>query len=76
MAVLVDGINPFCIKAGRAPNDPVHLVTLGEKKFSQIGTILTGDASDKSALGGHLCNSTPAPKVVQFDKSKLQLPCE
>ena len=76
MAVLIDGIDSLGVKAGRAPNDPVDLVTLGEKKFSQIGTILTGDASDKSALGGHLCNSTPAPKVVQFDKLKLQLPCE
>jgi hypothetical protein len=34
MAVLVDGINPFCIKAGGAPNDPVDLVALGKKKFS------------------------------------------
>jgi hypothetical protein len=53
MAVLVDGIDSFGVKTGRAPDDPVDLVTLGEKKFSQIGTVLAGDSSDESALVGH-----------------------
>jgi len=45
MAVLADGIDSLGVKAGRAPNDPVNLVTFGEKKLSQIGTVLSCDAS-------------------------------
>jgi hypothetical protein len=53
MAVLVDGINPFCIKAGRAPNDSVDLISLRKKKFSQIGTVLAGNTSDQSTPSRH-----------------------
>jgi hypothetical protein len=49
MAVLVDGINPFCIKTGRAPNDSVDLISLRKKKFSKIRTVLSSDASDQCA---------------------------
>jgi hypothetical protein len=53
VTVFVDGIDSLGVKAGRAPNDPVDLVTLGEKKFSQIGTVLAGDSGNQSALVGH-----------------------
>ena len=45
MAVLVDGIDSLSVKARGAPNDSVDLIPLGEKKFSQIGTILSCDVS-------------------------------
>ena len=45
MAVLVDGIDSLGVKARGAPNDSVDLIPLGEKKFSQIRTILSCDAS-------------------------------
>ena len=68
MAVLVDGIDPLGIEAGRAPDDSVNLVPLGQKKFSQIGTILSGDAGDQSAFRDHFYNSSLTLRVVQFDK--------
>jgi hypothetical protein len=68
VTVFVDRIDSLGVKAGRAPYDPVDLVTLGEKKFSQIGTVLAGDASDESTPVGHEDYSISALKVAQFDK--------
>ena len=44
--ILVDRINSLCVEAGGAPDDSVGLIPLGQQKFSQIGSILTGDAGD------------------------------
>jgi hypothetical protein len=45
MVLLADGIDSLGVKAGGAPDDSVDLVALGKKNFSQIGTVLSCDAS-------------------------------
>lgn len=46
VTILVDRINSLCVEAGGAPDDSVDLIPLGQQMFSQIGSILTGDAGD------------------------------
>jgi hypothetical protein len=45
MALLADGIDSLGVKAGRAPDDSVDLVPLGQRQFSEIGPVLSRDAS-------------------------------
>ena len=45
VALLADGIDSRCVKAGGAPDDSVDLVALGKRQFSEIGPVLSRDAS-------------------------------
>ena len=48
MGVLIDVIDAGGIEGRGAANDAVDLVTLGKKEFCEVGTVLSGDASNKS----------------------------
>jgi hypothetical protein len=45
--VLVQVVNPLCIKEGRAAFDTVYNIIFGEQEFGKIGSVLSCDASDK-----------------------------
>lgn len=45
--ILIEVIDAGRVEGARPSNDPVHLVTLGDKEVGQIGAILTSDARDK-----------------------------
>src|SRR6056297_1304186 len=48
--ILVDMVDPLGVEQRRTALDPVHLVTLFQKEFSKVGTILPGDSGDEGAL--------------------------
>ena len=44
----VDRIQPVSVKGGRAPDDAVDLIFLGQEEFRQKGAVLAGYAGDES----------------------------
>jgi hypothetical protein len=44
--ILIEMVNPVGVEKRRAPLEAMHLVTLFQKEFSEIGAILSGDAGD------------------------------
>ncbi len=51
MRILVDMVDPFGIKQGRAPFDTVHDVALLEQVFCEISAVLAGYAGDEGGFG-------------------------
>jgi len=49
--VLVDVVYPLCVERAGPALDAVHDVAFFQKKFSQVGAVLAGDAGDQSNLG-------------------------
>lgn len=47
MGIMVEVIDPLCIERGRSTDDAVNLVSFSQEKLGQVGTILTGDASNQ-----------------------------
>jgi len=39
-------INPLGVECAGSPDQPMDVVSLGEQKFSKIGSILAGNAGD------------------------------
>lgn len=46
----VDVIDPLGVEVGGTPNEAVHFVAFVEEEFSEVGTILAGDAGDQCDL--------------------------
>ena len=46
--VLIEMVDPLGVEQGSAPLDAVHLVTLVQEKFRQVGPVLAGDSGDQS----------------------------
>jgi hypothetical protein len=47
MRILVDVIDTLSIEKRSAAFDAVNLVTFSEKKFREVGAVLSGDAGDE-----------------------------
>jgi hypothetical protein len=52
VGILIDVVDALSVEGTGAPDDAVDLVSLRKKKFSKVGTILSGDAGNKSAFHG------------------------
>lgn len=50
VGVDVDVIDPLGVEVGGAANEAVHLIAFVEEEFSEVGTILAGDAGDQCYL--------------------------
>ena len=50
MRSLIEMIDPGGVEQGRTALDSMHLIALLQQKFSQIGSILTGNAGDQGLL--------------------------
>ncbi len=50
--VLVDVVEAPGVERGRPADEAVHLVSLGEQQFGEVGAVLTGDARDQRPGSG------------------------
>src|ERR1019366_10161256 len=78
MRVSVDGIQPPRVESARPPNQAVHLVTLRQEQFRQVGTILPGDAGDQSLFRHILfapASGTSIPKASLETRRKALRQC-
>jgi hypothetical protein len=51
VGVHIEMIDPLGVEGGGAALDAVDLIALLQQEFSQVGTVLAGDAGDEGALG-------------------------
>ena len=49
--ILIQVVNPVGVEQGGPALDTVHFVAFGQQQFGEVGTVLSGDASDERASG-------------------------
>ena len=71
MRVFVEVIDPVCIEQGRATAESVNCISLSQKKFRELSTVLARDSCNERSFLIHyvLLQRCSFPRGVSADRS-------